>query len=44
MNKLTTFILKQYTKMSGEKKIRLGMSLSQTVRDIRKTGKAKTGA
>lgn len=44
MNKLTAFILKKYARMSGEKKIRLGLSLSQMVRDVRKTGKAQTGA
>lgn len=44
MNKLTAFILKQYVKMSGEKKIRLGMNLSQMVRDVRKMGKSKMGA
>lgn len=44
MNKLTTFILKKYARMSGEKKIRLAMSLSQMVRDVRKMGKAQMGA
>lgn len=44
MKKLTLFILKKYAKMSGEKKIRLGMSLSQMVRDVRKAGIAKMGA
>lgn len=44
MNKLTTFILKKYARMSGEKKIRLSLSLSKTVRDVREAGKAKMGA
>ncbi len=44
MNKLARFILKKYAQMSGEKKIRLGMSLSQMVRDVRKTGAIQTGA
>lgn len=44
MNRLTEFILKKYARMSGEKKIRLGMGLSKTVLDVRKTGKAQTGA
>lgn len=44
MNRLTKFILKQYTRMSGEKKIRLAMNLSQMVRDVRKMGKAQMGA
>ncbi len=43
MNKLTQFILKKYAKMSGEKKVRLGMSLSQMVRDVRKAGIDKMG-
>lgn len=44
MNKLTTFILKKYAKMSGEKKIRLALSLSKMVRDVREAGKARMGA
>jgi len=44
MNKLTTFILKKYAQMSGEKKVSLAMSLSQMVRDVRKMGRAKMGA
>lgn len=43
MNKLTAFILKKYAKMSGEKKIRLALSLSKMVRDVRKAGIAKMG-
>ena len=44
MKKVTKFILKQYAKMSGEKKIRLAMDLSQMVREVRKMGHAQTGA
>ncbi len=44
MKKLTKLILKKYAQMSGEKKIRLAMSLSQMVRDVRKAGVAQTGA
>ena len=44
MKKVTLFLLKKYAKMSGEKKVRLGMSLSQMVRDVRKMGIAKMGA
>ena len=44
MKKITQFILKQYAKMSGEKKIRLAMDLSQMVREVRKMGHAQTGA
>lgn len=44
MKKLTRFILKKYSQMSGDKKIRLGMSLSKMVREVRKAGSAQTGA
>lgn len=44
MKKLTRFLLKKYAKMPGEKKVSLGMSLSQTVRDVRKFGAIKMGA
>lgn len=44
MKKITLFILKKYAQMSGEKKIRLGMSLSKMVRDVRKAGVVQTGA
>lgn len=44
MKKLTRFILKQYAQMSGDKKIRLAMSLSKMVRDVRKAGLTQTGA
>lgn len=44
VKKQVYFILKQYSKMSGDKKIRLGFSLSETVRAVRKAGKLATGA
>lgn len=44
MKRLTLFILRKYSKVSGEKKIRLAMSLSEMVRDVRKAGKAQMGA
>ena len=44
MKKVTRFILKEYAKMSGEKKIRLALSLSKMVRDVRKAGIVKMGA
>lgn len=44
MKKITRFILKKYSKMSGEKKIQLGMDLSQMARDVRAAGKLKMGA
>lgn len=44
MKKVTLFILKKYAQMSGDKKIRLGMSLSKMARDVRKSGAAQTGA
>lgn len=44
MKKLTPFLLKEYAKMSGDKKIRLGLSLSKMVRDVRRAGIKTTGA
>jgi hypothetical protein len=44
MKKLTKFILKKYSQMSGDRKIRLGLSLSEMVRQVRKSGKIATGA
>lgn len=38
MKKITSFLLKQYGKMSGDKKVRISLSLSQMVRRIRKDG------
>jgi len=43
MKKVTLFLLKQYAKMSGEKKIRIAMGLSKAVREVRKAGKLATG-
>lgn len=43
MKKLTNFILKKYSQMSGDKKVRLGMTLSELVREVRKSGKIATG-
>lgn len=44
MKKITAFILKKYAQMPGQKKIRLAMSLSEMVRDVRAAGKVQTGA
>jgi hypothetical protein len=44
MKKLVKFLLKGYAKMSGDKKVRLGMKLSEAVRQVRKAGIAATGA
>ena len=38
MKKITSFLLKQYGKMSGDKKVRISLNLSKTVRRIRKDG------
>lgn len=43
MKNLAQFILKKYQQMPGDKKIRLGMSLSEMVREVRKAGKISTG-
>ena len=40
---LTQFLLSRYGKMSGSKKVRLGMELSEMVRKVRKAGKVATG-
>jgi len=40
---LTQFLLSRYRRMSGSKKIRLGMELSETVRKVRKAGMVATG-
>ena len=44
MKKIIPFLLKQYKKMSGDKKIRIAMQLSQFVRNVRKDGIRTTGA
>lgn len=38
MKKITSFLLKQYGKMSGDKKVQISINLSKTVRRIRKDG------
>lgn len=44
MKKISATLLKQYKKMSGDKKIRIAMKLSQFVRDVRRAGIRATGA
>lgn len=41
---LTQCLFSRYKRMSGSKKIRLGMELSETVRKVRKEGKIATGS
>jgi len=43
MKKLTGLILKKYSQMSGDQKIRLGLSLSKMAREVRIAGKKTTG-
>lgn len=43
MKKLTKFMLKRYAQIPGEQKIRLGMELSEIVREVRRNGKQATG-
>jgi hypothetical protein len=43
-DKSAELILKRYSQMTGDQKIRLGMSLSKMVREVRKAGKIATGA
>lgn len=40
---LTQFLIASYRKMSGDKKVRLGMQLSEMARKVRKAGIAATG-
>jgi len=40
---MTQFILRQYTKMSGEKKVWIALGLSKAVRAVRKAGITATG-
>ncbi len=42
MRKVTQFMLKQYAKMSGDKKVRIAMQWSKLVRDVNKIGLAQT--
>jgi len=44
MKKQTLYILKKYSKMSGDQKMRLGFTLSAMVREVRKCGKKTMGA
>jgi len=44
MKKVGSILLKRYSKMSGDKKVRLGLRLSEMVRQVRKEGKVATGA
>jgi hypothetical protein len=44
MKRLSKLVIKKYSQMPGEKKIRLGLSLSKMVRQIRKEGLLATGA
>ncbi len=44
MKKITPYLLAQYKKMSGDKKVRIAMKLSQSVRAVRKAGVLATGA
>jgi len=42
MKKTTSFLLEQYKKMSGEKKIKLAMQWSKLVREVNKQGLIQT--
>jgi len=44
MKKAGPILLKRYSEMSGDKKVRLGLRLSEVVRQVRKEGKVATGA
>jgi len=44
MKKVGSILLKRYSEMSGDKKVRLGLRLSEMVRQVRKEGKVATGA
>lgn len=44
MKKITAFVLQRYSKMSGDKKVRLGLSLSKMVREVRMAGVKATGS
>ncbi len=43
MKKITPYLLKQYKHMSGDKKVRIAMKLSQLVRIVRQAGVRATG-
>lgn len=38
MKKVASFLIKKFSQMSGDKKIRLGMQLSETVRKFQSAG------
>ena len=38
MKKMTPFLLKKYSEMSGEKKVKIALDLSEMVRNIRREG------
>jgi len=44
MKKNTVDLLRKYAKMSGDKKIRLAIKLSEMVRRVRQDGKIATGS
>jgi hypothetical protein len=43
MKKMTSFLVKKYAKMSGNKKIHIAFNLSKTVRLVRQAGSVATG-
>ncbi len=43
MKHVTSDILKKYARMSGDKKVRIGLDLSRMVRKVRKAGSIATG-
>lgn len=36
-------LIKKYSRMSGDKKVRIGLDLSRLVREVRKSGSIATG-
>ncbi|MBI2029636.1 hypothetical protein HYT02_04425 [Candidatus Gottesmanbacteria bacterium] len=38
MKNTTSFLIKQYAKMPGSKKVELGISLSKVIRQVRRDG------
>lgn len=42
MKKMTSFLLRKYSHMSGDKKVRIAFGLSKTVRLVRQAGKKAT--
>lgn len=43
MKKMARFLIQKYSHMSGDKKVRIALDLSQLVRDIRKAGAISMG-